>query len=169
MQWISLFENEEKLDNWSWTTPRFTFFLVGGWFTIVPLEDGAGRRGGVSKPFLTSVRSSSSNWSKPNRANIAKSCWTRLLILFRFVSMKLRGKANFGRQKYNLVLVRLNVRPDLPRYGQVVVIFYWCAYRGGNCPSRQCRRQSKIFASGVNFSIFTHFLCFFLSKTVEIR
>ena len=86
--------------NISWTTGEqlhvLHFFLVGGWFTIVPLEDGAGRRGGVSKPFLTSVPSSSSNWSKPNRANIAKSCWTRLLILFRFVSMKLRGKANFG-------------------------------------------------------------------------
>ena len=26
----------------------------------------------------------------------------------------------------------------------------------------------KFVASGVNFSIFTHFLCFFLTKTVEI-
>ena len=33
--------------------------------------------------------------------------------------------------------------------------------RGGICPSRQCRRQSKFFASGVNFSIFTHFFLFF--------
>ena len=41
--------------------------------------------------------------------------------------------------------------------------------RGGICPSRQCRRQCKIFASGVNFSIFTNFLCFFLTKTVQIR
>ena len=42
-------------------------------------------------------------------------------------------------------------------------------FRGGICPSRQCRRHCKIFASGVNFSIFTHFLCFFLTKTVKIR
>ena len=42
-------------------------------------------------------------------------------------------------------------------------------YRGGICPSRQCRQQCKVFASGVNFSIFTNFLCFFLTKTVEIR
>ena len=41
--------------------------------------------------------------------------------------------------------------------------------RGGICPCRQCRRQCKIFASGVNFSIFTHFFVFFLTKTVEIR
>ena len=41
--------------------------------------------------------------------------------------------------------------------------------RGGICPCRHCRRQCKIFASGVNFSIFTHFLCFFPTKTVEIR
>ena len=41
--------------------------------------------------------------------------------------------------------------------------------RGGICPSRHCRRQCKIFASGVNFSIFTHFFVFFLTKTVEIR
>ena len=32
--------------------------------------------------------------------------------------------------------------------------------RGGICPCRHCRRQCKIFASGVNFSIFTNFLCF---------
>ena len=32
--------------------------------------------------------------------------------------------------------------------------------RGGICQCRQCRRQRKNFASGVNFSIFTHFLCF---------
>ena len=41
-------------------------------------------------------------------------------------------------------------------------------FRGGICPCRQCRRQCKIFASRVNFSIFTHFLCFFPpTKTVE--
>ena len=33
--------------------------------------------------------------------------------------------------------------------------------RGGICHCRHCRRQCKIFASGVNFSIFTNFLCFF--------
>ena len=33
--------------------------------------------------------------------------------------------------------------------------------RGEICQCRQCRRQCKIFASGVNFPIFTHFLCFF--------
>ena len=32
-------------------------------------------------------------------------------------------------------------------------------------PARQC----NIFANGVNFSIFTHFLCVFITKTVEIR
>ena len=41
--------------------------------------------------------------------------------------------------------------------------------RGGICPCRHCRRQCKIFASGVNFSTLTHFLCFFSTKTVEIR
>ena len=40
--------------------------------------------------------------------------------------------------------------------------------RGGICPCRQCRRQCKIFASGVNFSIFTHFLCFFLLKLLKL-
>ena len=30
------------------------------------------------------------------------------------------------------------------------------------------RRQCKIFASGVNFSIFTHFFVFFLTKTVKL-
>ena len=32
--------------------------------------------------------------------------------------------------------------------------------RGGICPCRHCRRQCRIFASGVNFSIFTHFFVF---------
>jgi len=40
--------------------------------------------------------------------------------------------------------------------------------RGGICPSRQSRRECKIFASGVNFSIFTHFLCFFLLKLLKL-
>ena len=40
--------------------------------------------------------------------------------------------------------------------------------RGGIFPCRQCRRQCKIFASGVNFSIFTHFLCFFLLKLLKL-
>ena len=40
--------------------------------------------------------------------------------------------------------------------------------RGGICPCRQCRRQCKIFASGVNFSIFTHFLCIFLLKLLKL-
>ena len=39
---------------------------------------------------------------------------------------------------------------------------------GGICQCRQCRRQCKIFASGVNFSIFTHFLCFFLLKLLKL-
>ena len=37
--------------------------------------------------------------------------------------------------------------------------------RGGIC---HCRRQCKIFASGVHFSIFTHFLCFFLLKLLKL-
>ena len=53
---------------------------------------------------------------------------------------------------------------------EISSMFLWdLPHRGGICPSRQCRRQCKIFASGVNFSIFTHCLCFFLTKTVEIR
>ena len=42
------------------------------------------------------------------------------------------------------------------------------ALRGGICQCRQCRRQCKIFASGVNLSIFTHFLCFFLLKLLKL-
>ena len=40
--------------------------------------------------------------------------------------------------------------------------------RAGICPSRQCRRQCKIFAGGVNFSIFTHFFLLKLLKLGEI-
>ena len=40
--------------------------------------------------------------------------------------------------------------------------------RGGICQCRHCWRQCKIFASGVNFSIFTHFLCFFLLKLLKL-
>ena len=42
------------------------------------------------------------------------------------------------------------------------------ALRGGICPSCHCRRQCKIFASGVNFSIFTHFLCFVSLKLLKL-
>ena len=41
--------------------------------------------------------------------------------------------------------------------------------RGGICPFvRHCQRQCKFFASGVYFSIFTHFLCFFLLKLLKL-
>ena len=40
--------------------------------------------------------------------------------------------------------------------------------RGGICHCRHCQRQCKICASGVNFSIFTHFLCFFLLKLLKL-
>ena len=46
--------------------------------------------------------------------------------------------------------------------------YIWETCRGGICPSRQSRRECKIFASGVNFSIFTHFLCFFLLKLLKL-
>ena len=42
------------------------------------------------------------------------------------------------------------------------------AFRGEICDCRHCRRQCKIFASGVNFSIFTHFLCFFPLKLLKL-
>ena len=45
---------------------------------------------------------------------------------------------------------------------------YTVYIRGGICPCRHSRRQCKIFASGVNFSIFTHFFVL-VGKTVEIR
>ena len=47
---------------------------------------------------------------------------------------------------------------------QIIKIFV----RGGICPCRQCRRQCKNFPSGVNFSVFTHFLCFFLPKLLKL-
>ena len=40
--------------------------------------------------------------------------------------------------------------------------------RGEICHCRHCRRQCQIFASGVNFSIFTHFLFFFLLKLLKL-
>ena len=40
--------------------------------------------------------------------------------------------------------------------------------RGGICHCRHCRRQCKILASGVNFSIFTHFLCFFPQTLLKL-
>ena len=40
--------------------------------------------------------------------------------------------------------------------------------RGGICQCRHCRRQCKIFASGVNFSIFTHFFVFLSLKLLKL-
>ena len=40
--------------------------------------------------------------------------------------------------------------------------------RGGICQCRHCRRQLKIFASGVNFSIFTHFFVFLSPKLLKL-
>ena len=42
-----------------------------------------------------------------------------------------------------------------------------CIFRGGICPSRHCRRQCKIFASVVNFSIFTHFFVLLSPKLLK--
>ena len=40
--------------------------------------------------------------------------------------------------------------------------------KGEICHCRHCRRQCIIFASGVNFSVFTHFLFFFLLKLLKL-
>ena len=40
--------------------------------------------------------------------------------------------------------------------------------RGGICQCRHRRLHCKIFASGVSFSIFTHFLWFFLLKLLKL-
>ena len=47
-------------------------------------------------------------------------------------------------------------------------LFPLTGYRGGICQCRQCRRQCKIFASGVNFSIFTHFFVFLSLKLLKL-
>ena len=61
--------------------------------------------------------------------------------------------------------------PKLPNFNLLAPTFSGMEEggRGGICPCRHCRWQCKIFARGVNFTIFTHFLFFFLTKTVEIR
>ena len=63
--------------------------------------------------------------------------------------------------------LRWHSAPHTPHHSRQ---FFFCKRycRGGICPCRQCRRQCKIFASGVNFSIFTHFLCFFLLKLLKL-
>ena len=40
--------------------------------------------------------------------------------------------------------------------------------RGEIFSCRHCQQQCIIFASGVNFSIFTNFLCFFLLKLLKL-
>ena len=60
---------------------------------------------------------------------------------------------------YQLVLQSPGLRRF--KYWSIILYIYMAYARGGICHSRHCRRQCKIFASGVNFSIFTHFLCFF--------
>ena len=40
--------------------------------------------------------------------------------------------------------------------------------RGEICHCCHCRRQCKFFASGVNCSIFTHFIVFFLTKLLKL-
>ena len=41
-------------------------------------------------------------------------------------------------------------------------------FRGRICQCRHCRRQYKIFVSGVNFSIFTHFFVFLSLKLLKL-
>ena len=68
----------------------------------------------------------------------------------------------------------LFAKPDLPlrkeSFLTAIAIFkvMFNETRGGICQCRYCRRQCKIFASGVNFSIFTNFLCFFLLKLLKL-
>ena len=69
--------------------------------------------------------------------------------------------------KYHISVIFPSIFVRYP--GHICNITMYCLCRGGICPCRQYRRQCKIFASGVNFSIFTHFFVFFPTKTVEIR
>ena len=64
---------------------------------------------------------------------------------------------------YRIAQTNVNPVPSIPSLRCNQRVNKWKekgSFRGGICPSRQCRRQCKIFASGVNFSIFTHFCVF---------
>ena len=45
-----------------------------------------------------------------------------------------------------------------------LLLLLYCHGKGEICPCRHCRRQCKIFASGVKFTIFTHFFVFLSPK-----
>ena len=71
----------------------------------------------------------------------------------------------------------VEMKPDMMELGNgpwvksprtFVFLVLHVIHRGEICQCRQCRRQCKIFASGVNFSIFTNFLCFFLLKLLKL-
>ena len=65
-----------------------------------------------------------------------------------------------------LQLIRKNL--NLFHRPEKTPLTYMIGIRGGVRPSRHCQRQCKFFASGANFSIFTHFLCFFLLKLLKL-
>ena len=62
-----------------------------------------------------------------------------------------------------------SVLPKQTQFRRLGDMLFCNTARGGICPCRQCQRQCKIFASGVNFSIVTNFFVFFFSlKLLEL-
>ena len=75
---------------------------------------------------------------------------------------------NHGRARFYghpiIIRVRLKAKKEWTRAHSLKAkneVSINCSNRGGICHCRHCRGQCRIFASSVNFSIFTHFLCFF--------
>ena len=76
----------------------------------------------------------------------------------------LTALTNFTSDSFNNFVSKQKLQQALKFWSNFRLVLF----RGGICHSRHCRRQCKIFASGVNFSIFTHFLCFFLLKLLKL-
>ena len=94
--------------------------------------------------------------------------------LWQLYPKSLSAPAQFSHWCYSILLCSIVDEVDIMQSD----LSYWSAiihvqiidhlHRGGIWPCRQCRLQCKIFASGVNFSIFTHFFVLLSLKLLKL-
>ena len=87
---------------------------------------------------------------------------------------KLHERQNTAKISFHKPPLKIITRKSTPRCARLTCITcitcMTCitCIRVEICQCRQCRRQCKIFASGVNFSIFTHFFVFLSLKLLKL-
>ena len=169
----------QLLTNPSWLT------LIWG-LPLVPVKNNADFKSNSSIKLLIGITSGwycytwaewttqwigNNFWQLGNSMTMAASLMPARSLTARWYQVTIFGQIDSSWQQVTMVILNIHIAwcfRVLCALGNVCIrcwkiweVFFELPSRGGICHCRHCRRQCKIFVSGVNFSISLIFLCFY--------